>query len=449
MGSPTAPGGHTLPKGVRWRQTTRARPSLIVAFAAPSTAPSGNRQGIDLPVRDPLPNTPPEGSASRSDAGDAGAPDSQAVRERRLRFVEQIHRMRTLGLALGFFCVASTMQRHGIATPMWAALVACAFVWPHVARFLATRSPDPTRSERISLMIDSAIGGAAVALMQFNLLPSVLLVTMLSMDKIAVGGIRFWLRTVAVLAAACILTSAALGFPVDLETPMPVVMASIPLLVTYPLLISYVMHDLTNKVAEQNTRLVRISTTDELTGLANRRQGLVAAERALAGHRRTGRPAALIVIDIDGFKQINDRFGHPAGDQVLRELATMLRHCSRVTDTPARYGGDEFLLVLPESDLAGAAMMAQRIREHLAAKEFAAAPGLRCTASLGAAQAYLDMVDVEDWIQQADAALYRAKANGRDCMVCAPTIGPEFHGTSAGDTADLQSPGNCRRRVAP
>ena len=248
---------------------------------------------------------------------------------------------------------------------------------------------------------------------------------------------------------ACALTSATLGFAVDLDTPMSVVVACIPLLVTYPLLISYVMYMLTRKVAKQNTRLAQISSTDELTGLANRRQGVVAAELALAGHRRTRRPAALVVIDIDRFKDTNDRFGHPAGDQVLRDVATMLRQCSRTTDTPARYGGDEFLLVLPDSNLSGATKMTQRIRELLAAATFDAAPGLRCTVSFGAAEAYSDMADVEDWIQQADAALYRAKATGRDCLVCAPKIGPEFDAVEHGcavDTRFRDKP--WRRRVA-
>jgi len=370
-------------------------------------------------------------------------------RERDLRFVEQIHPLRTLGLGLGFICVASVLRRHEQPLVVWVVLAACAFVWPHVARSLALRSTDPARSERLHLTLDSALGGALVALMQFNLLPTAVLVTMLSMDKIAVGGIRFWLRTIAVFVGACALTSATLGFAVDLETPMSVVVACIPLLVTYPLLISYVMYMLTRKVAKQNARLAQISSTDELTGLSNRRQGVVAAEHALAGHRRTRRPAALVVIDIDRFKDTNDRFGHPAGDQVLREVATMLRQCSRTTDTPARYGGDEFLLVLPDSDLSGATKMTQRIREHLAAATFDAAPGLRCTVSFGAAEAYSDMADVEDWIQQADAALYRAKATGRDCLVCAPKIGPEFDAVEHGcavDTRFRDKP--WRRRVA-
>jgi diguanylate cyclase len=273
-----------------------------------------------------------------------------------------------------------------------------------------------------------------VALMQFNLLPSVLLMTMLTVDKIAVGGMRLALRTSAFLAGACFLASAALGFAVEVATPMSVVGACIPFLVVYPLAISHVMHGLANKVTQQNRWLVQISSTDELTGLSNRRQGLIAAEQALAHHRRHGAAAVLVVLDIDRFKEVNDRFGHPAGDQVLRHVARTLRECSRVTDTPARYAGDEFLLVLPATNLDGAAEMIKRIRAHLAAATFDRAPGLRCTVSLGAAEVYSDMADVEDWIQQADAALYNAKAAGRDRLVCAPKIVSGQRSSSGGST---------------
>ncbi|MEO9136453.1 MAG: GGDEF domain-containing protein, partial [Casimicrobiaceae bacterium] len=155
---------------------------------------------------------------------------------------------------------------------------------------------------------------------------------------------------------------------------------------------------------------------------ANRRQGFAAAEQALARHRRNGGAAVLVVLDIDRFKQVNDRYGHPAGDQILRRVATTLRQCSRVTDTAARYAGDEFVLVLPDTTLQGAAEMMKRLREHLAAEVFERAPGLRCTVSLGAAEAHREMADVEDWIQQADAALYNAKASGRDRLVSAPIV---------------------------
>jgi len=377
------------------------------------------------------------------------APRSATGRERDLRFVNRIYRMRTLGLGLGFFCVASVFRIRDAPLVVWGILLLHGLAWPPVARLLATRSAHPARAELRHLTLDSALGGMWVALMQFNLLPSVLLVTMLSVDKIAVGGFRFVARTTAFLVAACALTSAVLGFAVDFETPMSVVVACVPFLVAYPLAISGLMYGLTNRVTRQNKLLAAISTTDELTSLPNRRQGLAAAEQALASHRRNGRAAVLLVLDIDRFKEVNDRYGHPAGDQVLRHVANTLRRCSRVTDTPARYAGDEFLLVLPETDLEGAAEMTKRIRELLAATAFEQAPGLRCTISLGAAEVYREMADVEDWIQQADAALYRAKEAGRDRLVCAPRIPDAPRRGDPDDPAqDAQAADALKRRSA-
>jgi diguanylate cyclase len=369
-----------------------------------------------------MPNPATEPPASRSDAAGVVAPARIVDREREQRFVARMHRMRTLGLGLGFFSVASVLYIRGAPWFVWALLFAHGFAWPHVAWLAASRSAHPSAFERISLFVDSALGGAWIALMHFNLLPSVLIATMLIVDKVGLAGFRFALRTTAALVVACVVTSAALGFPVDLETPMSVVIACVPFLVAYPLAIAGVMHSLASRGARQNRWLAHVSATDEVTGLPNRRQGLLAAAQTLAYQRRHGGAAVLVVIDIDRFKQINDRYGHPAGDDVLRHVAKTLRECSRAIDTPARYAGDEFLLVLPATPLEGATEMMKRIRSEVAAASFDTAPGLRCTISLGAAEAHTDMADVEDWIQQADAALYEAKARGRDQLVCAPRV---------------------------
>jgi diguanylate cyclase len=361
-------------------------------------------------------------SERRQGTGDVLGDSREAHRQREIRFVTRVHRMRTLGLGLGFVCVASVFRLQAAPLAAWIALVVHGFVWPQVALVLARRSAHPVNVERRSLALDSALGGMWVALMHFNLLPSALLVTMLCVDKIGVGGVRFALRLTGGLALACLVTAALTGFAIDLDSPMPVIWASLPFLAAYPIAIAKVMHALGNRVSQQNRRLVELSQTDDLTGLANRREGLAAASRELARHRRRGGPAVLIVLDIDRFKQINDRYGHPAGDEILRGLAGLLRRNSRTTDTPARYAGDEFLLVLPETDLEGAQEMAHRLREQLAEASFERAPGLHFTVSLGAAEIHHEMADVEDWVQQADAALYRAKAAGRDRLMCAPRI---------------------------
>lgn len=340
-----------------------------------------------------------------------------AERIRALRLVRRIHRLRTLGLALGFLCVAAVLRLHPQPLGWWLVLFVNAFIWPHVALIVATHSADPRRAELRNLMLDSALGGVWVAVMQFNLLPSALLITMLSIDKVSTGGKALLAKTLACLAAAGALTSAALGFPVDLESPMSVIVACLPFLVVYPMAISAVAYALARKVTHQNRRLEELGRTDMLTGLGNRRQCFAVAEAELERHYRTGRPVVLAILDIDRFKKINDRYGHPVGDDVLCGVAEVLRQCCRATDTAARYGGDEFLLVLPETDMRGAEEVARRIQERLRTIVFDHAPDLRCTVSLGAAEADRQITNVDVWIQQADAALYRAKEAGRDRFV--------------------------------
>jgi diguanylate cyclase len=361
-----------------------------------------------------------QSAGTKVDSNSARSSKEQLARE--LRFVRRVHLLRALGLGLGFFCVASVLRLHQEPAWCWFALVANAFAWPHVARLLAQSNADPHRAELRNLMVDSTLGGVWVAVMQFNLLPSVLLVTMLSVDKVNVGGLPLLARTSVLLLTGCALTSALLGFPVDFATPMSVVAACIPFLVAYPLAISTVTYALAKRVSQQNKRLAELGRTDSLTGLVNRRECFAIAEAELERHRRTGRPVVLIIMDIDRFKRINDRYGHPVGDAVLCGVAATLRGCCRAIDTPARYGGDEFVIVMPDTDLRGAELAAQRIRERLEAFVPEQAPRVRCRLSLGAAEASPEITDVDVWLRRADAALYEAKTAGRDRFVGAEAV---------------------------
>jgi len=150
-----------------------------------------------------------------------------------------------------------------------------------------------------------------------------------SVDKVSVGGPLLLARTSTLLVAGCVLTSAALGVPIDIATPMSVIVACMPFLVAYPLAISFVTHSLASKLAQQNRRLDELGRTDGLTRLDNRRQGFASAETELARYRRTGRPGVLAILDVDRFKEINDRYGHPTGDDVLCGVADTLRRCCR------------------------------------------------------------------------------------------------------------------------
>jgi diguanylate cyclase (GGDEF)-like protein/PAS domain S-box-containing protein len=172
--------------------------------------------------------------------------------------------------------------------------------------------------------------------------------------------------------------------------------------------------------AEARARLLAMATSDPLTGLANHRSfhERLGAETARA--RRSGAPLSLVVIDLDHFKRVNDTFGHPVGDEVLREVADRLREGARREDVIARVGGEEFAWLLPEADLAAATEAAERLRTRIRERPFAGAG--RQTASLGVASLGVGE-GPPALLARADSALYRAKDGGRDAVAVAAPDG--------------------------
>jgi diguanylate cyclase (GGDEF)-like protein len=181
-------------------------------------------------------------------------------------------------------------------------------------------------------------------------------------------------------------------------------------------------------VALENVRLHRLverqASTDGLTDLANRRH----FEEALAGEisraERFGGTLALVLADLDDFKQVNDRYGHQAGDDVLRAFADVLRDTVRDIDLAARYGGEEFAVLLPQTDLEGAERLAERLREAMEARRLMLDPGVSftVTSSFGVAS-FPEAATPATLFAAADEALYRAKSAGKNCVVCASSDG--------------------------
>jgi len=169
---------------------------------------------------------------------------------------------------------------------------------------------------------------------------------------------------------------------------------------------------------EVNAELARLATTDALTGAWNRRYVEQAVETEIAAARRYGQPLSLLMVDVDHFKAVNDRHGHQAGDLVLAELVQRVRPHLRAPDVLARWGGDEFLVMMPHSALADAMQLAERLRELAFSEPFAQAGTV--TTSIGVADLQADE-SLDEWLERADKALYEAKSGGRNTVRSAPT----------------------------
>jgi diguanylate cyclase (GGDEF)-like protein len=175
--------------------------------------------------------------------------------------------------------------------------------------------------------------------------------------------------------------------------------------------------------------------TDHLTGLANRRRFERQLEREVGRVERFGHPFTLLMLDIDSFKKLNDSFGHDAGDDAIRRLSRVLREGTRGIDLAARIGGEEFAVLLVETNKVGGFEVAERLRASIKSLELPRAGGI--TASFGVAECPSDAQTAPEILKAADVALYEAKRNGRDQVVALQSLRSNSMAAS-----DVQGDGN-------
>jgi diguanylate cyclase len=187
-----------------------------------------------------------------------------------------------------------------------------------------------------------------------------------------------------------------------------------------------VVYDVTDEAVNRqsalalNEKLEQISRVDGLTGLFNRRYWEEQFSQEYKRSKRNDMPASVIMLDIDHFKKVNDTYGHPGGDQVIRALAKIIKKSIRETDIAGRYGGEEFAIILPDTVASNARMVAERIR-RLSEAFVLNHDGqqIQFTVSLGIAEFHSSFKDHMAWLDKADQALYKAKEGGRNKVVLA------------------------------
>ena len=335
-----------------------------------------------------------------------------------------VYGLRVLGMGLGGLLVASVLHDLKAPTLHWAVWVFCIVLWPHGARLLSWLSADPFGTEKRNLLIDSAIVGMLVPLMQFNLLASVVLVATTTSDKFSTGIRQLWLHSLLALLAAGVLTTLLLRPLPVLESSARTVVLALPIIVVHTLAVSFASYRLIRTVSQQNRQLQEMRRTDAHTGLQSRGHWQEQADALLRRHHASGEPACMLMIDIDHFKQINDTHGHTVGDEVIAAVGRTIRSCVRGPDCAGRYGGDEFAVVCGNTLPGEALAIAQRIRHSIEALRLPALEQLRLTTSIGLAPAKGSHRTLRDWLNDTDAALYRAKDGGRNQVWESPSTMP-------------------------
>jgi diguanylate cyclase len=344
-------------------------------------------------------------------------------RLRGIRLARRIYAPRTLGLLVGGLCIGSAL--HELPTPpwVWTLWALQILFWSHLAYWRASHHSSPYHAERQNLGADSLLGGFWAAAMHFNVLPTVVVLTMISLDNIAVGGKRMVLRGFGLLIVGALIGMWLIvpGFPSAIPSAF-VLFCSLPMIVIYPLAIGYITYLQARQLSRQKSILIELSRSDGLTKLFNR--GFW--EDQVANDLLTDSPATIALLDLDHFKRINDEHGHGVGDQTLRTLASLLRQSFGDDVLLGRYGGEEFGLLMPSTTMDQATVaihqFQQRLRNHAPPFPLSRMP----TCSIGLAAKDPLMVNHEQWLLRADQALYAAKHAGRN-RIC-------IHGASTSQT---------------
>ena len=219
----------------------------------------------------------------------------------------------------------------------------------------------------------------------------------------------------------------------------PATVAAVGVNLTALLLLAYVAMVIAREQKRARDEAVRLSTIDPLTGLSNRGHFFAALEREISRSQRTGRRFCLLMMDLDELKLLNDRFGHFHGDRVLRSVGDVIRSSTRRIDTTARYGGDEFVVLLPETDPTGAWVLAEKIRLGVGELAFeVAGTVLKTSLSVGVVTHPDDGTTADDLMIRADEAMYASKRAGKDRVMGVPAGRP---GLEAVDPVEARARG--------
>lgn len=330
------------------------------------------------------------------------------------RFVRRMYLMRILGTLLCYFPILSVLLE--LHRPLWVLVLLTinAFIWPTLAFLRARCATLPLQAEHKNLIFDAAAGGFWIALMACSPLPSVVIATILLSDRLSAGGICLLRKGALTMGIVFGLSWFALGLPLTLHVTQRTMYATLPLIAIYMLALSVLTNHIATRLRVKSRELEQMAMKDPLLDIANRRLLEQRIELELTQMRARPRHASLMYIDIDNFKEVNDKFGHKAGDALLAKVSMILHLATRNTDTPARMGGDEFVILLPDTLPAEAYTVAQRIMHATAGMEGGPEAAFCCTLSIGISSALPGMGSAVEWLKSADDALYKAKRRGKN-----------------------------------
>ena len=349
------------------------------------------------------------------------------------------YRLRAASFALIFIGLALDLYTKGAGERMWTLLVLQFLIYPHLLYWRASHARDPQLAELNHLLLDSFLIGMWVAALHFPLWPTFTMGLSSLLNLTMTSGWKGTLRSLFAFVVGVLVAVTLFGFQFSPETGGPTTAIAMLGTACYLIAVGLTSHDRNQQLRATREKLrqgehalqqqlaeIQIlqdklkdqALHDPMTGLFNRRYLDTIVPHELARCARDRVPLCLMLMDIDHFKRVNDTYGHQGGDEVLKGLAALLTDSVRVSDVACRYGGEEFLLLLPNMPVAVALQRAEQWRTAFAATQLRfGGASIGATVSIGIACYPGDGDTAEALTRSADLALYRAKERGRNCVV--------------------------------
>lgn len=356
------------------------------------------------------------------------------------------YRVRVAAFALVGIPIALHMLPRSPGTLFWVVFLLQFAVYPHLMQWHTRRCAQPEKAELDNLIVDAVVSGAWAAGLGFPLWISVALFLATLLNHTIMRGLSGILICPLALLSGALASTTVIAFRLSTDTDGLVTLSSIIGLAIYLSLMgveffTYIrrlqdvqgavasqkriledanaaLHEQISKIHDLQEKLREQANRDSLTGLFNRRYLEGTLEREMARCKREGTPITMLLLDIDHFKLINDTYGHQAGDEVLRVFGRLLQESARTEDIVCRYGGEEFLLVLPKMPLDIARERGEQLLKLFDGTTISFGDlRIHVTTSIGIAGAPLHSESAEGLIRCADEALYLAKHRGRNQVV--------------------------------
>lgn len=376
-----------------------------------------------------------------------GSPDTAATARKGIHWtVKTNYRLRAGSFVIMFASIALHGWSKAYSPALWSLIAMQLLVYPHLMYWRARRSPNSEQAEATNLVIDSLLFGLLVATLGFPLWIAFTVYIASTLNITISRGTRGMLLSQLAFAGGALASVAAFGWHLSPATDWPVTVLCLMGNTVYMIAIGITAfarnrqlrktredlrlseQTLTHRLSDiqdLQAKLQEQATRDPLTGLYNRRFLDAIVDREIARCHRDNQYMVIMMIDVDHFKHVNDTYGHPGGDEVLKALSALLLEKARATDVPCRYGGEEFLLLLPGMTADIAMVRANQWRTGFAEKvTLFGEASIQATMSIGVAVYPAHGETLQALTRCADQALYRAKAGGRNQVVMyAPEMG--------------------------